>query len=178
MRVLIVSDSHGRNDYVKQAMQQTGTFDAFIHLGDVGADAEELKTFAACPSYIVAGNNDVGSGLPATLTVTLGGKKIFLTHGHRYGGDYDVRRLGLLGTMNHMDMVMFGHTHYPYLDRSEELMMLNPGSLTYPRQEGRARTFMVMEIHPEGNVDFFWQELEEEGKRKKKSWLDRIFEEP
>lgn len=159
LRILIVSDSHGRNDYVKRAIKQAGAIDGFIHLGDVEDDVEELRSFAGCPSYIVMGNNDYGLGLPEHLNVTIGGKKIFLTHGHRHGVNYDLKRLGLLGTLNKMDMVMYGHTHYPYLDIGEDITMLNPGSLTYPRQEGRARTFLTMEIDEQGKVEFFWHEL-------------------
>lgn len=159
MRILIVSDSHGRNDYVKSAIKQAGAIHAFIHLGDVEDDVEELRSFACCPSYIVMGNNDYGLGLPEHLNITIGDKKIFLTHGHRYGVNYDLKRLGLLGTLNKMDIVMYGHTHYPYLDIGEDITMLNPGSLTYPRQEGRARTFLTMEIDEQGNAEFFWHEL-------------------
>lgn len=159
LRILIVSDSHGRNDYVKSAIKQAGAIDAFIHLGDVEDDVEELRSFACCPSYIVMGNNDYGLGLPEHLNITIGDKKIFLTHGHRYGVNYDLKRLGLLGTLNKMDIVMYGHTHYPYLDIGEDITMLNPGSLTYPRQEGRARTFLTMEIDEHGNAEFFWHEL-------------------
>lgn len=159
LRILIVSDSHGRNDYVKSAIKQAGAIDAFIHLGDVEDDVEELRSFACCPSYIVMGNNDYGLGLPEHLNITIGDKKIFLTHGHRYGVNYDLKRLGLLGTLNKMDIVMYGHTHYPYLDICEDITMLNPGSLTYPRQEGRARTFLTMEIDEQGNAEFFWHEL-------------------
>lgn len=165
LKVLIVSDSHGRNDYVKLAMEQAGTFDAFIHLGDVEDDVEELRSLAGCPSYIVMGNNDYGLGLPEHLNIIIGGKKIFLTHGHRYGVNYDLKRLGLLGTLNRMDIVMYGHTHYPYLDIGEDITMLNPGSLTYPRQEGRARTFLTMEIDEQGNVEFVWHELNHAGRK-------------
>ena len=178
MRILIVSDSHGRNDYVKQAVEQTkkgGAIDALIHLGDVEDDVEELRSFVDCPSYIVTGNNDYGLGLPDHLNLELCGKKIFLTHGHRYGVNYDLKRLGLFGTMNQMDIVMYGHTHYPHLDRGDDIILLNPGSLAFPRQEGRARTFMLMELDEQGNMEFHWQELEE-GKKKKQSWLDRLFE--
>lgn len=165
LRVLIISDSHGRNDYVKLAIQQAGVIDGLIHLGDVEDDVEELRAFAGCPSYIVMGNNDYGSGLPEHLNIMIGGKKIFLTHGHRYGVNYDLERVGLLGTLNKMDIVMYGHTHYPYFNQGEDMILLNPGSLTYPRQEGRARTFFTMEIDGQGNVEFFWHELNHAGKR-------------
>lgn len=178
MRILVVSDSHGRNDYVVRAVEQaerTGCIDVLIHLGDVENDVEELRSLIDGETYIVAGNNDGGLGLPGQLTIHLCGKQIFLTHGHRYMVNYDLNRIGLFGTMNHMDMVIFGHTHYPYLDRGEDITLLNPGSLTYPRQEGRARTFMLMEMDEQGNVEYHWQELEEDsdkkaGKRKRWKW--------
>lgn len=179
MRILVVSDSHGRNDYVVQAVEQaerTGYIDVLIHLGDVEDDVEELESLIDGDTYIVAGNNDGGLALPDHMTIELCGKRIFLTHGHRYMVNYDLNRLGMFGTMNRMDIVMFGHTHYPYLDRGEDIMLLNPGSLAYPRQEGRARTFMLMEMDEQGNVEYHWQELEEEDKKaSQKGWLGRLF---
>lgn len=35
MRILVISDSHGKNDDVKQVLEQVGDVDMFIHLGDV-----------------------------------------------------------------------------------------------------------------------------------------------
>ena len=35
------------------------------------------------------------------------------------------------------DIVMYGHTHVPALTIDADLVTLNPGSLTYPRQQGR-----------------------------------------
>ena len=174
MRILVVSDSHGRNDYVERAVEQaerTGYIDVLIHLGDVEDDVEELRSLIDGDTYIVA-----GLALPDHLTVNLCGKQIFLTHGHRYMVNYDLNRLGLFGTMNHMDIVMFGHTHYPYLDRGDDITLLNPGSLTYPRQEGRARTFMLMEIDEQGTVEYHWQELEEDTGKKKRGWFGNLFD--
>jgi hypothetical protein len=177
MRIVVVSDSHGRNDNVKQAVAQTkkkyGTVDALLHMGDVEDDVDEIKSMIKGPVYIVAGNNDGGLGLPQQLNINLGGKEIMMTHGHRFGVDYDLHRLELLGAANGADIVMYGHTHYPSLDRNGEPVMLNPGSLTYPRQEGRVPTFMVMEIDEEGNVEYYWQELEDDSE--KKGFFQKIF---
>ena len=41
---------------------------------------------------------------------------------------------------------MFGHTHRPYLDQGKEITVLNPGSVSYPRQEGRKGSYMIMEM--------------------------------
>lgn len=35
-----------------------------------------------------------------------------------------------------VQVVMFGHTHYPYLDEEEDLTVLNPGSPFLPAPAG------------------------------------------
>ena len=51
---------------------------------------------------------------------------------------------------------MFGHRPYLEVDREGErdLMVLNPGSLSYPRQEGHIPSYMLMELDEEGR--FGW----------------------
>lgn len=39
---------------------------------------------------------------------------------------------------------MFGHTHRPMLEEDEDLILLNPGSLSLPRQKAQ-RSYIVME---------------------------------
>ena len=45
---------------------------------------------------------------------------------------------------------MFGHTHKPYLETKDGVTILNPGSLSYPRQEGRRPSYMIMDIDEAG----------------------------
>ncbi len=52
------------------------------------------------------------------------------------------------------DIVMFGHTHRPLLDYSRDIIVVNPGSLSYPRQEGRKPSYVVMEIDEKGEPHF------------------------
>ena len=49
---------------------------------------------------------------------------------------------------------MYGHTHKPTLTREEDLITLNPGSIAYPRQEGRRPSYMVMEIGGGDRIEF------------------------
>ena len=53
-----------------------------------------------------------------------------------------------------VDIVMFGHTHKPYLDIENDLITLNPGSLSYPRQDGRKPSYMIMELDKAGEAHF------------------------
>ena len=44
---------------------------------------------------------------------------------------------------------MYGHTHKPEVDVDDEVTVVNPGSLSYPRQEGRLPSYVIMEIDDE-----------------------------
>ena len=49
---------------------------------------------------------------------------------------------------------MFGHTHRPFFEEMDEIIVLNPGSLSFPRQEGRKGSYMIMETDGEGRPYF------------------------
>lgn len=55
---------------------------------------------------------------------------------------------------NGIDIAMYGHTHRPYIEIDEDITILNPGSLSYPRQEGRKPTFLLMEIDDMGEIHY------------------------
>lgn len=46
MKVLIVSDTHGREQNLAEALEQTGPIDQLIHLGDVEGGAEHIRELA------------------------------------------------------------------------------------------------------------------------------------
>ena len=53
-----------------------------------------------------------------------------------------------------MDIVMYGHTHRPCLDVKPDLIALNPGSISYPRQDGHRPSYILMELNQVGEADF------------------------
>ncbi len=53
-----------------------------------------------------------------------------------------------------MDIAMFGHTHRPFLDYSKGITMLNPGSVSYPRQDGHEPSYALMEIDSSGEAHY------------------------
>ena len=48
MRILVISDSHGKNDDVKRVLEQVGKIDMFIHLGDIEKNVDYVKGLAKC----------------------------------------------------------------------------------------------------------------------------------
>lgn len=153
MKILIVSDSHGRNENLKKAVaNMKGTHDRMIHLGDFQCDVSAIEELAGCPVDIVRGNGDSFlSGIPQSKIIEIEGYRILLTHGHQYGGM--VEPLRELARENGASIVMFGHTHVPLVDTGEDVAAVNPGSISQPRQEGRKPSYLVMNIE-NGTVDF------------------------
>ena len=155
MKVLIVSDTHGREQNLAEALEQTGPIDQLIHLGDVEGGAEHIRELAGdAHAAIIAGNNDFFCDLPNERIFTLGGHRIFMTHGHGYFVHSGTLYLKREARKKGADIVMFGHTHKPYIEEDNELLVLNPGSLSLPRQEGHRPTYIVMEIADDGQISY------------------------
>lgn len=156
MRVLIVSDTHGRHRNLDRALEEAGKIDVFIHLGDVEGGETYINAVVDCEKHMVAGNNDFFSDLPNTEEFYLGDKKVFITHGHQFYVSLDPMVVREEGIARNADIVMFGHTHRPYLNQKDGVTVLNPGSLSLPRQEGRKGSYMLMETDRSGEIT--WQQ--------------------
>ncbi len=154
MRILVISDSHGRNDDVEGVISQVGKIDMLIHCGDVERGDEYIRSLVDCPVYMVTGNNDYNLDLPVKEIIDVEGHRIFVTHGHRYQIHRGIGYLRKCALEEGADIVMFGHTHMPFIHFEEDLTILNPGSLSYPRQKDRKPTFLMMEITDEGEVHY------------------------
>ena len=115
--------------------------------------SSDLTNATDCPVQIVLGNNDFFSYLPKELELQIGPFKVWVTHGHNYyvsmGSEIIAREARARG----FDIVMYGHTHKPVVNRQEGIIAVNPGSLSYPRQEGRRPSYIVMEVEGE-KADF------------------------
>ena len=158
LRILIMSDSHGRNENVELAIAQVreeiGEFQMLIHLGDVG-DAREIESLAGVPCYIVRGNTDYDAKLLNANVIEAGGHRIFATHGHLYQVDMRLDLLRFAALENDCDIAMYGHTHVPNLEEDpDDVTILNPGSISKPRQADHRYTYMVMEIDDEDEVTY------------------------
>lgn len=145
MRVLIVSDTHRMNDNFCKVIEEKGPFNRVIHLGDAEGAEYFLSKKAQCPLDIIAGNNDFFADLPREKEIAIEGRRILMTHGHQYYVSVEMERIRQEGRERGVDIVMFGHTHRPLIDvRKNDISLINPGSLSYPRQDGRQPTYIIM----------------------------------
>ncbi len=154
MRVLIVSDTHRRNDNYFKVLERLKPLDMIIHCGDVEGSEYALTRSVDCPVKMVAGNNDYFGSLPRELEFNIGKFKVLLVHGHNYYVYMGPETLKEEARFRGVDIVMFGHTHRPFLEIEHDLVTLNPGSLSYPRQEGHRPSYAIMEIDKSGEAHF------------------------
>ena len=152
MKVLVVSDTHGRDGNLEKAVYREAPFDLLIHCGDVEGREIFIEALAECPCCIVSGNNDFFSDLPREEEIQIAGKKFLVTHGHYYGVSRDVSGLVEEAHTRGCEGVVFGHTHKPVLEMVDDVMVINPGSLAYPRQSGRRPSYVVLEVSEDGNI--------------------------
>ena len=154
MKILIISDTHGSHKNFDRVIEKERPLDMLIHLGDVEGDEDYIPAVADCPVHMVSGNNDYNLDLPAQDIFNIGDYKVLVVHGHTFYVYRGVERLKQYALQNNIDIVMFGHTHKPYFSQKDGLTVLNPGSLSYPRQDGRKPSYMVMEIDEEGKAHY------------------------
>ena len=145
MRVLIVSDTHRKNENYFKALELVKP-QLVIHCGDAEGSEYALSEAADCPVQIVLGNNDFFSYLPKELELRLGSFRVWVTHGHNYYVSMGRERIKREAAVRGMDIVIYGHTHKPVVDKKDGVIAVNPGSLSYPRQEGRRPSYIVMEV--------------------------------
>jgi len=156
MKILIVSDTHRRNDNLKKLLERVSPIDMMIHLGDAEGSEELYKHWLPLTTrlIVIRGNNDFFSDLETEKEIRIGKYRCLLTHGHYYNVSLDTDLLRKEARARGFDIAMFGHTHRPYLEMEEDLTLLNPGSLSYPRQDGRKPSYMIMEIDSAGKAHF------------------------
>ena len=147
MKVLVTSDSHGHHDLLRKAIGQEAPIDMLIHAGDIEGDLN--KILGPKREYVihaVCGNMDWGYDLGATDLFKMGRHKVFLAHGHRYNVHFTMANLREAAENSGADVAIFGHTHMPFLEEQNGILILNPGSVAKPRQAGLKKTYAVIDI--------------------------------
>lgn len=152
---MIVSDTHRKLANLAQALTDEGKIDVFIHLGDFEGEEDIIMQMAGCEEiYMVPGNNDFFSPMQKELEIKLGKYNVLLTHGHYYYVSLDLATIKSEAVARGKDIVMFGHTHRPVIDVSDDVTLINPGSISYPRQADKKCTYIIMKINDDETLEF------------------------
>lgn len=104
-----------------------------IHAGDLTQLSVLQELERAAPVVAVYGNMDkadVQAELLETNCVDVCGWKIGVMHDP--GALWGTWRMKMIAKQNEFDILVFGHTHRPFVKREEGILFINPGSPTNP----------------------------------------------
>ena len=141
MKILVVSDSHGRYDRFRTLMSMHADADEILFLGDGARDTFVLGERAIC----VRGNCDslLSWYVPSERMLCLGNFRILMMHGHEQLVKSGIDRALAYAHGKGADILLFGHTHvcfekyYPDGVSVGDIMLehpmyaFNPGSIGY-----------------------------------------------
>lgn len=145
MRIGIVSDTHG--------LLRPELFTAFagvehiLHAGDVGPADLLVELEALAPVTAVWGNTDgweVRHRVPEVARVELEGVRVVVVHGMQVGSPTPRK---VVEAYPDADLVVFGHSHRPVVERVGGVLAVNPGSAG-PRRFRDPVTAALAEVAP------------------------------
>lgn len=139
MLVGVLSDTHLREGRTlpSKVWEYLEGVDLILHAGDVVSPGLLTDLEVIAPVEVVRGNCDGWelSGLPEQKIVTCEGVRIGLTHGAYGVGRTTLERARHTFEQGSVELIVFGHSHIPYIERHEDVLLFNPGSPTDKRRE-------------------------------------------
>ncbi len=169
MKILLVSDTHGRMDRLFNISRNFKDVDMIIHLGDNYQDAIELSEKHAeyeREMIYVAGNTDgffESKELSKVVETPYG--NIYICHGHKESVNSSLMNLYYKTVENDCIAGCFGHTHIPAYEDLDGVKLLNPGSLSKPRNMSKGNYGII--TLDENGIDFEICEYKDEKKESK-----------
>ena len=137
-RIGVISDTHIPNQSARlpeSVLRHFEDVELILHAGDLSTLAVLDQLSAYAPVEAVQGNveqQEVAPMLPIKRTLLVGGCEIGMVH---ILGDRDHYRRNARREFPTARVVVFGHSHIPWLEDSDGLMLLNPGSAMDRRRQ-------------------------------------------
>lgn len=129
------------------------------------------------------------AALPKTQRKKLNGKELFISHGsprnpirdYIYESDIDRNFINYSFDSDVPEVIILGQTHQPFVKRTNESLIINPGSVGQPRDEDPRASFGVLDmdtleteiVRVEYNID---ETIEKTVKYLPKRLADRLIE--
>ncbi len=126
MKLLITSDAHGALDNLTAVKKKHKDIDYHLDAGDI---CLPKHLYEPLHMITVKGNNDFASDEPYKRILDFNGFRVLLTHGHKEHVKYSLESLRHEALAERVDMVIYGHTHRPYSETDQGILILNPGAL-------------------------------------------------
>ena len=151
-KILVLSDSHSYFDEALKIFEKEKP-GIVIGAGDGVKDIDELSyVHPEAEYYTVKGNCDYFDRSHNEENLfEIDGIKIFLTHGHLYDVKRSLGPIKEIGKKLNVSLVIFGHTHNPYIEKDGNMVLFNPGAT----EDGRYGVIIL----ENGNIKLFHKQL-------------------
>jgi hypothetical protein len=148
----LISDTHGLlRPEVFPALEGV---ELILHAGDVGGNDVLAELSAIAPVRAVYGNTDSPGqpGLSADIGLRIEGLTIHVSHGHELGRPTVERLLQKYAA----DVIVYGHTHKPLIERSEKRLVVNPGAAGPRRFDLKPSVARMTLLAGQADVQLIW----------------------
>ncbi len=135
LKILLVSDNHLDKNVLIDLFNIYQDMDLYLHSGDSEMNSEDIYPFSS-----VKGNCDYFSSFPNKLIITTPIGNILMKH-KLIISEEEIKK-------DDIKIFVHGHTHIPEIRKEQNLIVLCPGSLNFPRSKYQ-RTYMILEIKNE-----------------------------
>lgn len=142
MKVLVVSDSHGDREILVELIERyKDKVDQIFHCGDSELEATDSVWDSM---MTVRGNMDFTDEYKLTQIADVKNERIFMAHGHRFNVNYSMQALVYAAEAENADYAFFGHTHQAKSEKINNMIVLNPGSISEPRGHYQVPTYAIV----------------------------------
>lgn len=141
-KILIISDTHGDKKVFLDVINYENP-NYVIHAGDYEVDVAFISRNV---DFFVKGNCDY-EGDPIKL-FNIDGINFFLTHGNQFSifkGSIS-KQIIKTAKMYRANVAITGHTHKEEIEKEDEILRINPGSLIRPRNSKGIPTYAILNI--------------------------------
>lgn len=152
MRILALSDSHGRQTVIEDIIERHYDINTLLFAGDGAKEFCAVSKFYPEKRMIaVCGNNDsLFSDFSPFEIVKVENTKIFLTHGNNYHIGFGYEKIIESARNFGCNLIICGHTHVPKIYYNDGIHLVNPGSVSRSRK-GR-NSYAVIDVLPSGEI--------------------------
>ena len=137
LKIVVCSDNHGDKAILNRIVAKHPDATCYIHCGD-----SEMMEYELSPFLSVKGNNDYYIDNIDRI-IKIDNFNAYITHGHKMYLSED--NMLARARKNKCNFFIFGHTHQPFYKCIDNIHLLNPGALSYPRS-AQGCTYAIIKI--------------------------------
>jgi len=143
MKIMIISDTHKNQEFLRKAFEIEEDLTHIFHLGDSydditdNIDLLENRTLTQVPGLYHEGY--LNNLIPRVQTVELENWNFQLVHFLS-----DIKKIPI-----DLDVIFYGHTHRWNFRKLDDIHFVNPGHLKCSRDRGRDASYLILEVTPE-----------------------------